>query len=530
MFKRVRFFVFSILAMMIVTSGIIRAEDGFVVLNQKSKTYSKRVAVTPGQTLVIEGKPFKAKRSFSLGDLQADITIDGADVHEISAKMVLEVKDSDAELLEKFLESSELILVPNEQGYRLSVETPLHESPYWKGGTVTRFFRKIFKGRESGISLHTDIKITLPSRFSLDIDNAFGDIQIRNVTGVLTVNNSSGEVWIDQCGGELDLRNSFAPADVRDFDGPVLIKNSSGEVSLARIGGKAEVDNSFKPVHFRQIDGSLIVDSQSADVMGDQVKGNCMITSSFKEVKVRDIQGRLEIKAPSCRVTARNIDQDAVIESSFKSVHADSIRGELEVTCQSSAVIVDGVDGDVRIQTSFREVQAEHIGGTLTIKGESCAVTVNDIEKDVVIQTSFNPIRVRGVKGNLDVKGGSCSVSIEDIDGDVEISNSFRDVVVKGSSGSIDIVGESSSIEVSEIKKIPQNAHFELETTFKPVTLILPEDANVSITAKTTFGKIRSVFPVYLDEEDVKRVRVQRGDGSIPVRISTSSDIIIKND
>ena len=211
-------------------------------------------------------------------------------------------------------------------------------------------------------------------------------------------------------------------------------------------------------------------------------------------------------------------------------MHADSIRGELEIVCQSSTVTVDGVDGDVRIQTSFREVGAEHIGGTLTIKGGSCAVTANDIGKDVVIQTSFNPIRVERIKGNLDVKGGSCSVSVEDIDGDVKISNSFNDVVVKGSSGSVDISGESSSIEVSKIKKIPENAHFELETTFKPVTLILPGDASVVITAKTTFGKIRSVYPVYLDDENVKRVRIQRGDGSTPVRIITSSDIIIKND
>ena len=59
---------------------------------------------------------------------------------------------------------------------------------------------------------------------------------------------------------------------------------------------------------------------------------------------------------------------------------------------------------------------------------------------------------------------------------------------------------------------------------------MLPSDANVSIRAKTTFGKIRSDYPVYLDYEDDKHVRIVQGDGRIPVRVVTSSDIIIRKE
>ena len=188
------------------------------------------------------------------------------------------------------------------------------------------------------------------------------------------------------------------------------------------------------------------------------------------------------------------------------------------------------IRGDVIITSSYKDIIAERIDGKLEIRTGSGSVTVKYAKKDVNIVSTYKAIQVSHVQGSLTVDGGSCSVVAEDVKGDVKISNSYKYVVVKGTSGSIVVMGESSPIEVSQIKSIPANGEIELRTTYKPVTIHIPKDANVSISAQTEYGKIRSDFPVYLSDDDNKDIKIEMGKSTIPVTIKTSKDINIRRD
>ena len=130
--------------------------------------------------------------------------------------------------------------------------------------------------------------------------------------------------------------------------------------------------------------------------------------------------------------------------------------------------------------------------------------------------------------GDLKVDGGSCSVLADRVEGDIDVVNSYKYVILKNTSGSIHVRGDSSPIEVSQIRKLPAGAIVELFTSYKPVTLDLPGDANVTVMAKTQYGTIRSDFPVYLNAEDNKQAKIELGTGSGQIRIETSNDIIIR--
>jgi len=157
-------------------------------------------------------------------------------------------------------------------------------------------------------------------------------------------------------------------------------------------------------------------------------------------------------------------------------------------------------------------------------------VTVDEVGKDVTIRSSYRPIQVKHVGGGLKVDGSSCSVMAEDVAGDVNIENSYKYVILKRTSGSIVVQGSSSPIEVSQIKNLPSNAQVELITTYKPILLYVPKNPNVNISAYTRYGKISSDFPVYLDEEDKNRIRIELGAGQTAVRLQTSGNITIKKD
>ena len=120
---------------------------------------------------------------------------------------------------------------------------------------------------------------------------------------------------------------------------------------------------------------------------------------------------------------------------------------------------------------------------------------------------------------------------MDGLGGDADIVNSYKQVILKRTGGSIKVRGQNSSIEVYAIEKLPKESQIELITSYKPVTLSLPDAANVKISAYTSYGKIRSDYPVYLNEDSNKQqARVELGDGSILVRIETSGNITLRKE
>ncbi|MDH5467174.1 MAG: hypothetical protein OEY25_07130, partial [Candidatus Aminicenantes bacterium] len=251
----------------------LQASKKILSRNIKSKAFTESIASAPGRTLTIDRT-------------RGDLTITGTDGNEIIVRAVVEVGDSDEEFLEEFLARTELVLEPYRQGFRLKLRSPRDEDLDKDESDFARILRQVFRSGRFRFSMSTKIDIQVPSKQSLHIENAYGDIKIRDITGNLYVANRSGEVNIQNCGGELELENSYALVEVIDFSGPVVISNSSGAVVLSNIGGKAEVRNSYKSVDFDQIGGPLTVRSHSSDVRGRDVQGDCEITTSYKEIKV----------------------------------------------------------------------------------------------------------------------------------------------------------------------------------------------------------------------------------------------------
>ena len=123
--KRTSWMIGSILIMMAIVWSNLPPEEGLAFGGRRrSKTFSKEVKTKPGKTLYLKGQPFRRGRISLQESLNADITVMGANVSEIQAKVTLQVKDSDDELLKVFLDESDLILEPYQDGYRLYVEMP----------------------------------------------------------------------------------------------------------------------------------------------------------------------------------------------------------------------------------------------------------------------------------------------------------------------------------------------------------------------------------------------------------------------
>lgn len=138
------------------------------------------------------------------------------------------------------------------------------------------------------------------------------------------------------------------------------------------------------------------------------------------------------------------------------------------------------------------------------------------------------PISFEKIGGTLTINGQSSEVSGVGAGSNLEITNSYKYVILKRAASSIEVRGDSSRIEVSQIEKLPANGRINLFTTYKPVTQALPASAPAQISARTEYGKIRSDFPVYLNDSEGKTLKTAIGTGGTVVQIETSGDIVLR--
>lgn len=522
--------------------------------NVLRRTFNQTIASSAGKTLRIE-------------KMQARVTITAWDRNEISAEAVVEVGDSDPETVKEFLDNTNLTISPETGGAVLLLESPW--TLFEEKRTLSKRLSDFFKGRKWNLSYAAAVEIRVPALQALDLANSFGDVAVKGVTGGLVLRNESGAVRVENSGGTLEVDNSFGDVRVADFKGGIDIRNESGGVDLKNIGGAAVVGNSFKDIRFQKIEGPLTVTSESGAVIGDDVVGDCRITASFKTVQVRGLRGRCEIKAESSEIIVDRVDKDAVLENSFRPVTATNIKGGLRIVGGSSPltiadiggdaylkssfnkikaervhgrVTVDGessgvflrdIDGDVSIASSFNDVDVSGIGGKLEVRAESARVTAAGVAKDADITTSFNSVEARKIRGGLKVQAESAAVLGEEIGGPIDIRNSFKNVILRKTSGSIAVRGESSAVEISQIEALPAGSRIEIKTSFKPITLSLPEGIGIQGTARTEFGKIEVDFPVYLlntGDTERKAVKFDSGKPGVTLDLETSAGITVKAD
>lgn len=132
------------------------------------------------------------------------------------------------------------------------------------------------------------------------------------------------------------------------------------------------------------------------------------------------------------------------------------------------------------------------------------------------------PVTVRTDSGNISVQDHGANLDLQTLDGSIAIEQSAKNVKAKAPHGNI-------TVEQNELK---DDASIFLEAE-RDITLVMPEDANTSINAHTTHGKIISdtiyltLDPITtkLNKESYKqmqqKVRGTTGAGGVPITLES---------
>ncbi len=314
-----------------------------------------------------------------------------------------------------------------------------------------------FGSRNVSYSAHYEV--TLPETCPLSIRNAFGAVSVTGLKANADITNSHGDLVIRDGRGSQRLQNAFARVEVSKIQGNITIDTSNGPVEASDITGSLTVRDRFANLDVSRVSSSVTIVNNNGAIELTDAGGASEIRNSFGNVVVRNCRGNLIVHNGNGRIDAANVTGAADLKTSFAEVHFTNITGSLSVRANNS------------------KVSGNKVGGSATVAN------------------SFSPVEISDIARDAHVESGNGAVSLERVGGAANVSTSFGPVVLNDVVGAIDVRNQNGSAEVSSAVRSACEP-ISMRTSFSNMIVRLRPDASYRVSAHTSFGNIKTDFPI----------------------------------
>lgn len=208
------------------------------------------------------------------------------------------------------------------------------------------------------------------------------------------------------------------------------VENKHGRVFLYRTQGPASIENSYGDVEVEDIGAECLIVNKHADVEALGVSGDLRIENRYGLIKVEDAAHKVEIQAESAEVRARRIEGDLEISTSYEDITLTDV-GPTRIRARHSPVDADGVAGDLDIETSYEHVLAIDVTGNFAVKGKSVSVAARNIKgREVFVDTSYEKVDIAdfAAETSINVESGSIVLSPASLDFPMTVQNRHANI------------------------------------------------------------------------------------------------------
>ena len=444
--------------------GLAVASHGFA-RDEYTRTFDKTVILRSGQRVSLEHK---------LGDIvirthpQQDLVIH-ADIR---------VSAADTNQAKQFADRLEILVEPSRS--EVSIRTRYPQTP-----------SSIFG---HNVSYSVRYEITIPEAAPLEVRNSFGAVSVTGLKASADITTSHGALEFRDGRGAQRLENSFGGVTVAHNAGDVTIETSNGSVGVSDIAGAVSIRDRFASVTAARVSKGLTVINSNGAVDVTDSGGNGSIRNSFGNVVVHSFRGDLIVNNANGKVEATNVQGPAELNTSFGEVRFSDIGGQLSIRTNNSSVNGEKVGGPVTIQTSFGSVTVSDIQRGVRIQSSNGSISIAKAHGECNVKTSFGTVHATDIGGRLSVENSNGAVKASNTQG-AQVTTSFGPVILEDVSGPITVENQNGAVEATS------SSHgacqpIVIRTSFSTLRVRLNPEASYRVAARTSFGKIRTDFPL----------------------------------
>lgn len=362
----------------------------------------------------------------------------------------------------------------------------------------------------------SQLDVTLPRHNQIKIDNSFGPVSVRdldnqvlinssfaqieveNISGAVILNNANGTIYVDHINGRLTANNSFGAIEAANISGDIRLTNSYAPISTHKTIGQLDIRSSG-PVTTRKHIGDAEIHSSNGDMEIYAIKGDLVAFNSFGIIRVEGVVGDAEIKNSNGRLEVYKVEGDLKVSNRFAPIHIEAIGQETWVECSNGEVSIEKVGGGVYVSNRFGEVTISRAGGSVKVDNSGSPVTISKVRGDVEVVNQHAPVFLEDIDGDIDIENQNASIDLIGIGGESVVSTTYGLISCDRLGGPFEIHNNNGSIEMISIGNISDDC--QVTTTYGEIIISLPTAGKFNLKAKTSWGEIKSDFPMKISSE-----------------------------
>jgi hypothetical protein len=235
--------------------------------------------------------------------------------------------------------------------------------------------------------------------------------------------------------------------------------------------------------------GDVVVKTWDKDAVRVEVNH-----SDRETVDIRQADQTVSVRSRSTRGPSRSLDY-AITVPTWMSIAVNGTYAD---------VTAEGIGGDVTVETTH---------GDITVRGGSGFVSLKSVQGEIVVEKA---------KGRIEVRAVNEGIRLADISGDLSAESTNGSIILdRIDSANADLYTVNGNISYDG--PIKDKGLYRLTTHNGLIALAVAERANVTLSARTYNGSIRSTFPLPGDtgERRAKRLTLTLGNGSAHVELES---------
>ena len=431
-----------------------------------SRAFDKTVPLHTGERVYIEHK-------------FGDIVVRTHAQPEVTVHAEIRVSASNGQQAKSFGDRVEILVEPGAS--ELTVRTRYPEASGW------------FSTMHN-VSYCVRYEITIPETAPLSVRDSFGKVTVAGIKANSEILTSHGDLEFNDGRGVQRLEDSFANIRVEGNAGDVNVENTNGTVDVAGVKGAVLVRDRFANISVRDAAKGVTIVNSNGKVQVSDSGGTGDIKNSFGDVTVQAFHGDLTVNNTNGKVEAIHVTGAAELNTTFGSVRLEDVSRQASVRANNSTIEGEKIGGALTVQNSFGSVTVSDIQGPVTIQSGNGNVSATNIRGTANLKTSYATVEASNIAGLVTVQNSNGSVKITNTRG-AQVTTSFAGVILDGIAGALAVEDQNGAVDAS-ISARGGCQPVSIKTSFSPLRLHIDGDASYRVTARTSFGKIRTDFPL----------------------------------
>lgn len=334
----------------------------------------------------------------------------------------------------------------------------------------------------------------------VSVEHGFGELTLRTHAGndvrVRATIRSSDEalgreirVVAETDGSGVNVRTEYPKGRIR---------NVSYSVDLAVvIPTKAVLDasNRFGSIDARGLHTGATIENRQGSIAFHGNLGRHSVTNSFGSIEANENTGDLTLVNANGSVSVRKLDGGLTVTNRFGSISVTDVQRGATLTNANGSVEVSDIGGGLQVTNAFGSVKASSIRGDADVTTTNARVDLSEVQGAANVSNTFGSVSARAIRGDVTARSSNGSVTLKDIGGSASVTSTFGSVFVEGVTGAVSAVNANGAISVKGLRGSGCQP-LSLKTTFSPIRVSLPAGASYDVNARTSFGEVRSDFPI----------------------------------